>query len=109
MWPLVAGSRDDPRQPPVTAAERRTFVSDRERARRLATLVVSVAIGALGVTLVVFALFLFVQGGFGFFFLALLVGLAGAALALLGFFFQLVPFRLQELADLKHERDLREE
>lgn len=105
MWPRVERASDDPRRPLASPEEARAFVSDRERARRLATLIVSVAIGALGLTLVVFAFFLLIQGGFGFFFLALLVGFVGAALALLGFFFQLVPFRLQELADRKREHD----
>lgn len=81
--------------------------ADRERARRLATSVVSVAIAVAGVTLVVFAVMLLVRGGAGFVFLALLLGLVGAGLAALGFFFQLVPFRLHELAEDKRAYDRR--
>ena len=84
-----------------------TLPADRERARRVATSIVSVAIAIVGVTLVVFAILLLVRGGAGFIFLALLLGLVGAALAALGFFFQLVPFRLHELAEEKRAYDKR--
>jgi fatty acid desaturase len=81
--------------------------SERERARRLATTIVSVAIGIVGVTLVLLAIFLVVRGGLGFVFLALILLLVGGGLALLGFFFQLVPMRLQELEDEKRAYDQR--
>lgn len=84
-----------------------TLAGDRERARRLATNIVAGAIGIVGVTLVVLALFLVIRGGLGFVFLALLLLFIGGGLALLGFFFQLVPFRLQELADEKRDHDER--
>lgn len=88
--------------------ERVTLPADRERARRLATTIVAVAIGVAGLTLVLFAILLLVRGGLGFLFLALLLFVVGAALAGLGFFFQLVPFRLQELADEKRAYDQRQ-
>lgn len=81
--------------------------SERERARQLATNIVSVAIGVAGLTLVFGAIFLVIRGGLPLIFLAILVGGIGAALAILGFFFQLVPFRLQELADEKRDFDER--
>lgn len=84
-----------------------TLPSERERARRLATNIVSLAIGLAGVMLVVFAIFLVIRGGLPLIFLAILVGVIGAVLAILGFFFQLVPFRLQELEDEKRDYDQR--
>lgn len=84
-----------------------TVPSDRERARRLATSIVSLAIGIAGLTLVGFAIVLPIRGGLPLIFLAIIVGAVGAALAILGFFFQLVPFRLQELADEKRDYDRR--
>ncbi|MFA5862096.1 MAG: hypothetical protein WDA16_10420 [Candidatus Thermoplasmatota archaeon] len=83
------------------------LAEDRERARRLATNIVAAAIGILGVTLVVFAIFLVIRGGLGFTFVSLLLLAIGVALTFLGFFFQLVPFRLQELADEKRAYDER--
>lgn len=82
-----------------------TLARDRERARSLATGIVSVAIAAAGITLAVFAVFLVLRGGLGFVFLAIILFGLGAVLALLGFFFQLVPLRLQEMADQKRESD----
>ena len=87
--------------------ERVTLPADRERARSLATSIVAVAIGVAGLTLVTFAVLLVVRGGLGFLFLGILLFLLGAALAAVGFFFQLVPFRLQELADEKRAYDQR--
>lgn len=83
------------------------MAGDRERARTLATSIVSWAIGIAGVTLVVFAVFLVIRGGLPLVFLALLVGALGAGLAALGFFFQLVPIRIDELAEEKREYDRR--
>lgn len=83
------------------------LAQDRERARRLATGIVSVAIGLVGVMLVVLAVVLLVRGGLGFLFLSLILGIVGAALALLGLFFQLVPFRLAQLEEDKREYDRR--
>lgn len=82
-----------------------TLAQERERARRLATVVVSWAIGVMGVTLAAFAVALTVLGGAGFLFLTLILFAFGALLALLGFFFQLVPLKLQELAEGKRETD----
>ena len=84
-----------------------TLADRRERARRLATGIVSVAIAALGVTLVVFAVMLVVRGGPSFLLLSVVLFALGAFLAALGFFFQLVPLKLQELAEGKREHDRR--
>lgn len=82
-----------------------SLAQERERARRLATVVVAWAIGIMGATLAAFAVALTVLGGAGFLFLSLILFALGALLAGLGFFFQLVPFRLQELAEGKRETD----
>ncbi|GEM_PF-5941914 len=84
-----------------------TLARQRERARGLATRIVSAAIVVLGLTLLVFAAFLTLYGGAGYLFLSVLMGLAGLALGLVGFFFQLVPLRLDELAQQKREYDAR--
>lgn len=84
------------------------LAEERERARRVATGIVSAAIGIVGLTLVILAIILVVRGGLGFVFLAILLLAIGGALALVGFFFQLVPFRLQELADEKRDYDQRQ-
>ena len=83
------------------------LTEDREKARRVATGIVSVAIALAGVTIVILAVTLVVRGGLGFLFLSLLLGVLGAGLALLGFFFQLVPFRLAELEQEKRDYDAR--
>lgn len=85
-----------------------TLPEDREQARRIATNVVAIAIAIVGLTLLVFSVVLVLRGGMGFLFLGIVLFLLGAALAALGFFFQLVPFRLQELADEKRAHDQRE-
>lgn len=84
-----------------------TLAADRERARRLATTIVSVAIGAVGLTLVVLAVLLLVKAGARLLFLSLILFLLGAGLSALGFFFQLVPFRIMELAEEKRDYDRR--
>ena len=84
-----------------------TLRHDRERAHSMATHVTSAAIAIVGVTLAVFAFFLVFRGGLGFVFLALLLLALGGFLAAIGFFFQLVPFRLAELARLKRDHDER--
>jgi fatty acid desaturase len=84
-----------------------TLAEERDRARRVATNVVSLAIGIAGLTLVVFAVFLVVRGGLGLLFLAIILFVIGVALAAVGFFFQLVPFRLQELEEEKRAYDRR--
>lgn len=81
---------------------------EQEKARRIATSIVSVAIAVVGVTLALFAVLLVLRGGWGFLFVALLLLAAGVVLALLGLFFNLVPMRLDELAEAKRERDRRE-
>ena len=81
---------------------------ERERARHLATTVVSGAIAVVGLTLVLAAILLVARGGLGFVFLAILLFAIGAVLAALGFFFQLVPFRLMELEAEKRAYDARE-
>lgn len=83
------------------------LAQDRERARRLATGIVSIAVGMAGVTLLVLAIALVVKGGLGFLFLSLVLGVLGLGLALLGLFFQLVPFKLAELEQEKREYDAR--
>lgn len=84
-----------------------TLLEERERARGLATRIVSVAIGAAGLALVAFAIALLVRGGVEFLFLSLVLFLVGGATALLGFFFQLVPLRLAELEEEKRAYDQR--
>ena len=84
-----------------------TLAQQREKARGLATRIVSFAIMLLGATLVAFAIFLTAYGGAAYLFLSILMGLAGLALALVGFFFQLVPMRLDELAAEKRDYDRR--
>jgi len=86
----------------------RTLQQERERARGLATRIVAGAIMVLAATLLVFAFFLTLYGGVGYLFLSILLGVAGLALGLVGFFFQLVPMRLDELASQKREYDARE-
>lgn len=80
----------------------------RERARRLATQVVALALGLAGLMLLALAIVLAFQGRAGLFLLATVVGIAGIALAGIGFFFQLVPMRVDELAAQKREHDARE-
>ena len=82
------------------------MMRERERARRLATTIVSLAMALVGVTLIVLAVALALRGG-GLIFLAIIVGLLGLALGAAGFFFQLVPMRLDELAEQKRETDRR--
>lgn len=81
--------------------------AQRDRARHLATTIVSGAIAIVGLTLVVLSIMLVVRGGWGFAFLALIVFIIGALLSALGFFFQLVPFRLAELQEEKNAYDAR--
>lgn len=81
---------------------------EQEKARRLATVVVSIAIGLAGVTLAVFAVVLTAKGGLGFLFLSVILFALGAALALIGFFFQLVPVKLEELAEQTRDYDKRQ-
>lgn len=80
---------------------------DRERARRLATTVVAFAIGVAALTLATFAVLLVVRGGLGLIFLAILLLALAGLLGFVGFFFQLVPFRLDELAAEKRAFDER--
>lgn len=82
-----------------------TLREEQERAHRLATSVVSAAIAVVGVTLVLFAVLLLVRGGIGFLFLSVILLVVGLGVALLALFFQLVPFRLAELAAMKRQRD----
>lgn len=84
-----------------------TLADERERARQMATRIVSFAIGVLGVTLVLMSVILVWRGGLHLLFLAAIVFVLGAALSLVGFFFQLVPFRLDELAAEKRDYDRR--
>lgn len=84
-----------------------TLTEDRVRARQLATTIVSVAIAVAGLMLVAFAVALVVRGGAGYLFLSIILGVLGLALGAIGFFFQLVPFRLEELAEEKRDYDRR--
>lgn len=81
--------------------------ADRDRARRVATTIVSVAIGIVGLTLVALSVLLLVKGGGQLLFLSIILFVLGAGLSALGFFFQLVPFRVQELAEQKRDYDRR--
>jgi fatty acid desaturase len=83
------------------------LAEERERARSLATRIVSFAIGLVGLVLIAFAVVLVIQGGGGLLLLAILLFFAGIFIAAIGFFFQLVPFRLDELAGMKREYDAR--
>ncbi len=82
-----------------------TLAEERERARSLATRIVSLAIGFMGIVLMVFAFFLTYRGGAALLLLTILLFVLGAIVAAIGFFFQLVPFKLDELAALKREHD----
>lgn len=84
------------------------LMQERERARRLATNIVALALGLTGVTLLVLAVVLVVRGGAALLFLSLIVGLLGLGLAAAGFFFQLVPLRVDALAQEKRDHDLRQ-
>jgi hypothetical protein len=83
------------------------MMQERERARRFATTLVSLALALAGLMLVVLAIVLVIQGGGGLVFLALVLGVLGAGLAVAGFFFQLVPLRVDELAEEKRAYDRR--
>ena len=83
------------------------MMRERERARRLATGVVATALAIAGITLLVLAVVLVVRGGAALVLLAIVVGLIGLILAASGFFFQLVPMRLDELAAQKRDFDRR--
>lgn len=84
-----------------------TMMERREKARRLATGIVAIAMGFAGLTLVALAVALAWMGKGGLLFLALIVGALGLALAAAGFFFQLVPLRVDELAEEKRAYDRR--
>lgn len=83
-----------------------SLADERERARSLATRLVAFSIGIVGVVLVVFAFFLTFYGGAGMLFLSAILFVVGAVIAALGFFFQLVPLRLDELAQKKRELEV---
>lgn len=83
------------------------MMQQREKARRIATNIVAVAMGLAGLTLLVLAVVLGMKGGAGLVFLAILLGLMGVALMAGGFFFQLVPLRVDELAQEKRDYDRR--
>jgi hypothetical protein len=83
------------------------MLRERERARRIATSIVALAMGLAGLTLVILAIYLAFQGG-GLFLLAIVVGVLGLGLGAAGFFFQLVPLRVDELADEKRAYDARQ-
>lgn len=85
-----------------------TLMQERERARRVATTIVSLAMGLVGLTLLVLAVVIGIRGGGGVIFLAVVVGILGLGLAAAGFFFQLVPMRVDELADQKRDYDRRQ-
>lgn len=85
-----------------------TLEETRERSRRYATSIVSFAIMAMGAAFVIFAILLTVRGGLALVFLAILLGGIGAAALVGGFFFHLVPSRLEELAEEKREYDRRQ-
>jgi len=92
----------------VDAAPDSPLLRERERARRLATTIVAAALGIAGVLLLVLAVVMVVRGGAALILLSVVVGTIGLLLAGAGFFFQLVPFRLDELAAQKRDYDRRE-
>lgn len=83
------------------------LAEERERARSLATRIVSFAIGIVGIALMLFAFFLTYRGGVSMLFLSLILFVLGFGVAALGFFFQLVPMKLDELAAEKRAYDAR--
>lgn len=83
------------------------MMQQREKARRVATNIVAIALALAGLTLITLAVALGIKGGGGLIFLALILGLMGLGLVAAGFFFQLVPLRVDELAQEKREYDLR--
>lgn len=85
-----------------------TLEETRERSRRVATSIVSFAIMGIGVAFVLFALFLTIRGGLALVFLSILVGGIGIVALLGGFFFHLVPSRLEALAEEKRAYDARQ-
>ena len=91
----------------MTAPADSPMMREREKARRLATGIVATALGIVGLTLVVLAVVLVLRGGAALILLSIVIGLLGLALAAAGFFFQLVPFRLDQLAAEKREYDAR--
>lgn len=86
----------------------RTLQEERDRSRSLATSIVSFAIMGVGVAFLVLSVLLVVRGGLGFLFLSILLGGIGAAALVGGFFFHLVPSRIEELAEEKREYDRRQ-
>ena len=84
------------------------MMQQREKARRIATNIVALAMGLAGLTLLALAVALAIKGGGGLLFLAMIVGVFGIALAAAGFFFQLVPLRVDELAEEKRAYDRRQ-
>ena len=91
----------------MTAPADPPLLREREKARRLATGIVATALAIAGLTLIVLAVAMVVRGGAALILLAVVIGLLGLALSTAGFFFQLVPFRLDELAREKREYDAR--
>lgn len=85
-----------------------TLEEQRDRSRRLATSIVSFAIMSVGVAFLLFAIFLTLRGGLALVFLSFLLGGLGVFAVLGGFFFHLVPARLEALAEEKREFDRRE-
>ncbi len=86
----------------------RTLEEQRERSRSVATSIVSIAIMLLGAAFLLLAVFLPLRGGLGFLFVSILLGGIGAVALAGGFFFHLVPSRLEALADEKREHDRRD-
>ena len=84
------------------------MLQQRERARRAATMIVALALGLAGLLLVVLAVVMALRGGAALLLLAVLVGILGLGLGAAGFFFQLVPLRVDELAEEKRAYDRRQ-
>lgn len=80
----------------------------RDLARRYATSVVSIAIMAVGGAFVALAILLPLRGGAAMIFLSIILGLLGAAALAGGFFFHLVPSRIDALEEEKRAHDSRE-
>ena len=84
-----------------------TLEEQRDRSRGLATSIVAFAIMAIGLAFLIMAVLLPLRGGLGLLFVGIVLGGLGAAALLGGFFFHLVPSRLEALEEEKRAYDAR--
>jgi hypothetical protein len=81
----------------------RNLYEERERARKLATSIVSWAIMGVGVAFLVMAVVVGLQRDAGLTALALVLGFIGLVTMIGGFFFHLIPSRVDALEEGKRE------